>query len=102
MKYTVEFAPEAESQLLALYFHIALVSSPNIATDYTNSIIEQCQTLSTFPNRGTKRDDIRSGLRVFGYRKRVSIAFAVVEDVVTILGIYYGGQNFEGLLNEDE
>jgi plasmid stabilization system protein ParE len=102
MKYSVEFAPEAESQLLALYLHIALTASPDIATDYTDSIIEQCQTLSTFPNRGMKRDDIRPGVRVFGFRKRVSIAFAVVEDVVTILGIYYCGQNFEGLLNEDE
>ena len=102
MKYSVEFAPEAESQLLALYFHIALAASPNIATHYTDSIIEQCQTRSTFPNRGMKRDDIRPGVRVFGIRKRVSIAFVVEDDVVTILGIYYGGQNFEGLLHEDE
>jgi toxin ParE1/3/4 len=57
--------------------------------------VEQCESLKTLPIRGTQRDDIRSGLRVFGFRRRVSIAFEVTGEVVTILGIFYGGQNFE-------
>ena len=73
MNYSVQFAPEAESQLLALNIHIAHLSSINIATRYTDAILEQCQSLSTFPHRGAKRDDIRPGLRVFGFRRRVSI-----------------------------
>jgi len=54
----------------------------------------------TFPMRGTRHDDIRSGLRVFGFRRRVSIAFEVTGEVVTILGIFYGGQNLEAALKE--
>jgi toxin ParE1/3/4 len=39
-------------------------------------------------------------LRLFGYRRRVSIAFQVTDEVVTILGIFYGGQNFETAFEE--
>jgi len=45
--------------------------------------------------RGAQRDDVRPGVRVFGFRKRVSIVFDVEGLTVTILGIFYGGQDFE-------
>lgn len=92
--YRVVYSPEAEAQLLALYFQISAAASPEIATNYTEAIVKQCESLKTFPIRGTERDDIRSGLRIFGFRKRVSIAFEVAGDIVTILGIFYGGQDF--------
>jgi plasmid stabilization system protein ParE len=95
MMHSVIYAPEAEEQLVALYFHLADAASPEIATRYTDAIATQCESLQTFPLRGRRRDDIRPGLRVFGFRRRVSIAFEVTDDVVTILGIFYGGQNFE-------
>jgi toxin ParE1/3/4 len=94
----VIYTPEAEAQLVALFFHIAAAASPEIAARYTGASVEQCESLKTFPMRGTRRDDIRPGLRVFGFRRRVSIAFEVTDEVVTILGIFYGGQNFEAAL----
>jgi plasmid stabilization system protein ParE len=98
----VVYAPEAEGQLLKLYFDIAAASSPKIAAKYTDAILKQCESLKTFPNRGARRDDIRPGLRVFGFRRRVSIAFEVSEDVVTVLGIFYGGQDFEAAFDESD
>lgn len=95
MKYEVVFAPQAEMQLIEIYSLIATAASPQIAENYTEAIVRQCETLKTFPMRGAQRDDIRPGLRVFGFRRRVSIAFEVSGDVVTILGIYYAGRNFE-------
>jgi plasmid stabilization system protein ParE len=100
MMYSVIYAPEAEAQLVALFFHIAAAASPEIAARYTDAIVEQCESLKTFPMRGARRDDIRPGLRVFGFRRRVSIPFEVTGEVVTILGIFYGGQNFETVFNE--
>ena len=91
----VVYAPEAEAQLVALYFHIAAAASPEIAARYTDAIAKQCESLKTFPMRGAQRDDIRPGLRVFGFRRRVSIAFEITGEVVTVLGIFFGGQNFE-------
>lgn len=95
MTYHVVFSPEAEAQLVALYFHIAEAASPEIAAKYTDAIVKECESLRTLPVRGTSRDYIRGGLRTFGFRRRVTIAFEVADDVVTILGIFYGGQDFE-------
>jgi len=50
--YSVDYAPEAEAQLVALYFHIAAASSPEIAANYTDAIVKQCESLKTFPMRG--------------------------------------------------
>jgi plasmid stabilization system protein ParE len=96
----VVYAPEAEAQLVALFFHIAEAASPAIAADYAEAIVKQCESLRTFPNRGAKRNDIRPGLRVFGFRRRVSITFEVTGDLVTILGIFYGGQRFEAAFED--
>jgi toxin ParE1/3/4 len=75
MMHRVVYAPEAEAQLVALYFHIAAAASPEIAANYTDAIVNQCESLKTFPMRSARQDDIRPGLRVFGSRRRVSIAF---------------------------
>jgi plasmid stabilization system protein ParE len=101
MMYDVVFSPEAESQLVALYFHIAEAASPEIAAKYTEDIVKGCESLRTLPHRGTRRDNIRAGLRTFGFRRRVTIAFEVADDVVTILGVFYGGRDFERIFEEE-
>ena len=102
MSYAVVFTPEAEAQLIELYGYIAAESSPEISARYTDGIVTYCESLSTFPNRGNRRDDIRPGLRVTSYRKRVAIAFNVDDDRVNIIGVFYGGQDYEGALLEGE
>jgi toxin ParE1/3/4 len=98
--HSVVYAPEAEAQLLALFHLIAEASSPVIAARYTDAIVDQCESLKTFPMRGTRRDDIRPGLRVFGFRRRVSITFEIQHETVTILGIFYAGQSLETAFEE--
>ena len=73
-----------------------------IADRFTGAIVDYCEKLETFPHRGTRRDDLRPGLRTIGFRRRVTIAFAVEADAVTIIGIFYGGQDFEAALQIDE
>jgi toxin ParE1/3/4 len=63
MPYTVVFSPEAQAQLVALYQYISLATSPEIAERYTEAIIAHCEGLQDFPQRGTRRDDVRPGLR---------------------------------------
>ena len=52
--------------------------------------------------RGNQRKDIRPGLRTVGFRKRVLIAFEVEARQVNIIGIFYGGQDYERVLEEDD
>jgi plasmid stabilization system protein ParE len=97
----VVFSPEAEEQLAALYRYIATAASPDIAARYTEAIVSYCETLQTFPRRGALRDDVRPGLRITNYKKRAVIAFDVNAAQVSIIGVFYGGQNYETILHDD-
>ena len=102
MNYRVVFSPEAAEQLAALYRYIAAVASSSIAARYTQAIVSYCESLCTFPHRGTRRDDVRPGLRITHYRKRAVIAFDVTADLVSIIGVFYGGQDYEAILHDDD
>lgn len=94
------FSPEAEAQLIELFRYIAGAASPGTAAHYTDAIVSYCEGLSMSLLRDTRRDDIRAGLRVTNYKKRTVIAFDVSDETVSILGIFYGGQDYESLLND--
>lgn len=95
MKYTVVFTPEAKNDLLDLYDYIADHSSTTRALSYIEHIEKACMSLCSLPERGTRRDDLRPGLRVMGFEHRVLIAFRVRTDSVAILRVLYGGRSME-------
>ncbi len=101
MSYRVVFSPEAQEQLAELFHYIAEAASPDIAARYTEAIVSYCESLHTFPLRGTKRDDVRPGLRVTSYKKRAVIAFDVDDGVVSIVGVFYGGRDYETILQDE-
>jgi plasmid stabilization system protein ParE len=98
--YTVAFAPEAEDDLVELFEYIAEQGSPDAAARYTEAIVAYCEGLASFPHRGTKREDIRQGLRITNYRGRAVIAFSVDDGAktVAVLGVFYGGRDYESEL----
>jgi toxin ParE1/3/4 len=101
-QYKVIFSPRAERQLDAVYSYIAEHGGEERAEGYISGIVAFCQRLSLFPERGTKRDDLRPGLRIVGYAKRVTVAFSVKGDRVMIHGIFYGGQDYDVMIEADE
>ena len=102
MKHRVVFSPEAGEQLAALYRYIVTASSGEVAERYTEAIVSYCERLVTFQIRGVQRDDIRPGLRITNYKRRAVIAFAVSDDEVSILGVFYGGRDYESMLQDDD
>ena len=103
MSYAVVFAPRAEDQLAELYGYIAKRASPATAERYTDAIVSLCEGLSEYPHRGTPRDDIRPGLRITNHKGRTVIAFAVddARRCVSILGVYYGGQDYVAAMHSE-
>jgi toxin ParE1/3/4 len=102
LPYHVIFSPEADAQLIDIYQHIAREASPEIAEQFTSAIVDYCEGFVTFPQRGAQRDDLRPGLRTIGFRRRITIAFTVEQHTVNIIGIFYGGQNYENVLKLEE
>ena len=68
---------------------------------YTERIATRCLGLADFPERGTRRDDLYPGLRTIGFERRVTIAFTVAADAVTILRVLYGGRDLEAAFDDE-
>lgn len=100
--YRVAFAPEAQAQLLSIYGYIARKADPDTAHRFTSAIVDYCKSFAKFPSRGTRRNDLRPGLRTVGFRKRATIAFHVGDRTVTILGVFYAGQNTDVALRDPD
>jgi toxin ParE1/3/4 len=94
---TVAFAPEARSDLLRLGDWISERAGPDVALNYIERLETYCAGFETSGERGQRRDDIRAGLRIVGFERRVAIAFTVSATEVTILRLYYGGQDWMGM-----
>jgi toxin ParE1/3/4 len=87
VKYEVRFRPGAEADLAALYDYIRVAAGPRVASEYLARIEATCLALETFPERGTRRDDLAPGLRTLGFERRVTIAFRVLGFIVEIVAI---------------
>ncbi len=95
----VVIAPEAADDLRELYDWITdRGASPHTAIGYIERLEAFCLSLGSALVRGHRRDDIRPGLRVVGFERRVTVAFQVTEARVTILRVFYGGRNWESTL----
>ncbi|CAN7654791.1 type II toxin-antitoxin system RelE/ParE family toxin [Bosea sp. LjRoot9] len=92
MVYRIRLLPEAEADLAAIYDYIRDQASQAIAQGYVQRIMAYLAGFDTFPERGTRRDDIRPGLRIIGFERRVTIAFLVEGDEVVVSNVLYGGR----------
>jgi toxin ParE1/3/4 len=99
-KYEVSFRPLAEADLFGLYRYIAEDAGHEVAGTYIDRIEAACMALETFPERGTRRDDIRPGLRTMGFERRATIVFQVMGSEVVIVRIFYGGRDYERALRD--
>lgn len=101
-KRAVVYSARAKQQFSDLYLWIAEQSGfPDRTEGYISAIFDYCDELADFSFRGIARDDLRPGLRTIGFRRRVVIAFAAQKSTVEILGVYYGGQDYESLLSNE-
>ena len=95
--------PSAENDLLAIYRYIAQQSgSADRALDYIRRIRARCEDLRDFPEAGRARDDLRPGIRILGFERRVVISYTVLPSGDVEIGrFFYGGRDYEALLSRD-
>lgn len=92
---TVTFTPQAYNDLLDIGDGIAERAGTDVAQSYIERLEAYCLGFEFAGERGQRRDDLRPGIRVVGFDRRVAIVFTLSETEVTILRLYYGGQNWE-------
>ena len=97
----VVFSPEARDDLIALYDWIAEVAGAQTAIRYLERLEKHCMGFAQVSERGHSRGDIRPNLRITGFERRITIAFSIDAESVTILRLFYGGRDWEAdLLSE--
>ncbi|MBO0140604.1 type II toxin-antitoxin system RelE/ParE family toxin [Agrobacterium sp. Ap1] len=95
MIYDVVFSPRAIRDLDEIFRYLASEMGVAAARGYVGKIRNYCAGFATFPHRGMRRDDIRPGIRMVGYRYKATIAFDIEKQTVTILRIYHRGRDID-------
>src|SRR5262249_13157763 len=91
----VVFAPEARDDLRRLYEGIATAAGMSIALAYIERIETYCLGFDRACEVAHVRNDFRPGVRCVGVEARATMAFSVDDGRVTILRVFYGGQDWE-------
>jgi toxin ParE1/3/4 len=91
----IVFSPEAADDLLKLYEWIEARAGPGIAISYIERVEKFCAGFDVTSERGHLREDIRPGLRIIGFERRLTIAFTVTQAEIVFLRFFYGGQDWE-------
>jgi toxin ParE1/3/4 len=102
----INYTPRARQQLHDLDEWIVAAASKDVAQSYLARVIDHIEDILVFPLAGRPRDDLRPGIRTTTYKDRTLIAYDVDdstgESVITILGVFHGGQNWEAALSAGE
>ena len=98
-KREVVFAPEARADLVTIYDHVAEAAGAKTALGYVERIEDFCLGFDLASERGRPRGDIREGLRVVGFERRLAVAFFVDNERVTILRLFTAGRDWEDALS---
>jgi len=94
-KYTLDIRDVAFDDLANISTYIADARGQPFADHFVARILDHLATFQSAPLRGTRRDDLRPGLRIAGWRRTITIAFVPDEarQRVTILAILYRGRD---------
>ena len=104
MPYEIIFDRAARQDLRAIFDYIHERAGRRIAERDVTRLYDRCLTLRDFPELDTRREDLRAGLRTLGYRRRATVLFQVdhAHRKVIILGVYFGGRDFETAFREED
>lgn len=93
------YSAEAASDLEEIYGFIAAEASV-AAVRFVREIEARCEMLAEIPLLGVARPDLREGVRVFSFRRRVAIAYTTEDDALVVLRVFYGGRDFEAIMRD--
>jgi toxin ParE1/3/4 len=99
--YRVEDKVEVLDDYVAIAAHVERWTEDRALADRTVEAVRAfVRGLGGLPHRGTRRDDLRPGLRIVPFGTRTAVAFEVddARRVVTVLRVFYGGQDYAAVL----
>jgi toxin ParE1/3/4 len=87
------YRPLAREDLAEIYWRRAEREGFASASELVSAILDRCEGLTAFSERGTPRPEIGPGVRSIPFRRKAVIAYVVRPDTVAIIGVMYGGRD---------
>lgn len=102
----IAFSPEALKQLEDLGTWIGDAAGSRDAERFFHGLLDHIDRVLMFPRAGRPRPDLRPGLRTTTHKKGTLIAYVVddsrTDTLVTVLGVFHGGQDWGTALREED
>jgi toxin ParE1/3/4 len=100
--FRIEFDEAALGDLADIRDFLTGARDADFAGEFLSRIFDWLSDFDTLPRRGTRRDDVRPGLRIIGWRRTLTVAFAVDEarETVTIFAVLYRGRDVDTVLRD--
>jgi toxin ParE1/3/4 len=86
------YSARARKHLKSLEIYLAERFYPRNAELFIIRLPAACEKLTRAPHQGTKRDDLRPGVRSIGFEQTAVIYFELIDDGVLVLSILYRGK----------
>ncbi|MEM1377404.1 MAG: type II toxin-antitoxin system RelE/ParE family toxin [Pseudomonadota bacterium] len=97
----VVFEAQAEHDIQEVFLATNANVGPNASAARVRRLLAFCNRLDLASERGQTRNDIRPGLRIVGFERSLTIAFAVTEAEVRILRVFQKGADWESTFDDD-
>jgi toxin ParE1/3/4 len=94
----VRFLPAAENDLDRIFEAVLDAAGEATAFRYLARVTGYCLGFDLAGERGSIRDDMRPGLRIVGFERRLTLVFTVTDDEVVFLRILEAGRNVGDVL----
>jgi toxin ParE1/3/4 len=101
-RYKVVLMTAAIGDLSEIRRYVQFEAGEEIADGYIDRIEAFCRNFDILPYRGAPRDDVRAGLRVAIFERRVTIAYRIADNRVIILRVLGPGRNVQDELSDLE
>ena len=88
----IVFTQPALDDLFSLYLYVAEAAGLDTADAYDARLRAACARLAGFPNRGTPRDDLGSGVRTIAFERRAVIVYRPEGESARILRVQHRGR----------
>lgn len=90
------YEQSARDDLRSIFWWIAERAGPEMARAYVDRIHDRCDRLTSFPEQGRPRNDIRPSLRTIPFERSAIVAYFTERKEVRIVRILRKGRDIEG------
>jgi toxin ParE1/3/4 len=94
----VDWSPEAEDDLLAVWNYLAREASPEVADEQLRSLDRACEALAEWPHSGRVRDELLRGVRSIAAEACV-VFYRVGNSAIEIIRVLHGRRDVDAIFS---